>query len=73
MRKQRIKILSIHRTNQGGARVDLRFVDARGRCLQRHKMRWQTADELDHFMSLATPQELIRAALREKLGATHGY
>ena len=62
-----VKIETFHRTPDGGARVSMRLRNAHGRTMTRQQMTW-TADELDHFMSLASTQELIRAAMRERLG-----
>ena len=64
-----VKIETFHRTPDGGARVSMRLRNAHGRTMLRHRQAW-TADELDHFMSLASTQELMRAALRERLKGT---
>ena len=70
MKVSSVKIETFHRTKDGGARVSMRLRNARGRTIVRHQMAW-TADQLDHFMSLASTQELIRAAMRERLKGTN--
>lgn len=69
MKAASVKIETFHRTPEGGARVSMRLRNAKGRTMARQQMAW-TADELDHFMGLASTQELIRAALRERLKGT---
>lgn len=66
MQCETLEIISINHTKHGGVGVDFRLRSRGGR-VTRHVMTWKTADELEHFMSLTTPQELIRAALRERL------
>lgn len=67
MKAASARIVTFRRTPEGGACAEFRLRNAKGRTIIRHAMAWRTEDELDHFMSLASTQELMRAALRERL------